>query len=251
MSYKKGNNNAFLLGMKFSAGMAEAQYIAAAQHAIDDETFKKDGFKTAEEFITDGQQFSSYDVFRKRSAALKQLGMELTRVLLDAGFTWNRIRTVEHLLPEDIKNSARNKNVVPIDGTEISLDNKEAVVTSIKMLLEQRDGARKIEKHAKKELESLKKEYDSGNAPLIKELEDLKALAGVPDTPEKVIAGFERIDKAFSDLETVIRTFVWKDAKKLILEDGPLQARVQGIQEQMRARVDQLIKDWDAEVNNE
>ena len=244
MSYKKGHNNGFLLGMKFGAGMAEAQYLSAVQHSIDDETYKKDGFKTAEEFITDGQRFTSYDVFRKRSAVLKQLGVELTGTLLDAGFTWNRMRAIENLLPEN----ARNKDLLQINGKEVSIQNKELLATEIKLLQERHASAQKAEKAAKKDLDRLKTEFDKGDSPAKKRLAELEAIAGVPDTPEKVIAGFERIDKAFSDLETIIRVFCWKDAKKLIMDDPALQAKVEGIQKQMQARVEQLIKDWDDEM---
>ncbi len=248
MSYKKGNTNAFLLGMKFGAGMAEAQYIASVQHAIDDETFKKDGFKTAEEFIVDGQRFTSYDSFRKRSSLMKQLGVELTSVLLDAGFTWNRMRAIEHLLPADAKDAARNKDIIPINGKEVALQNKELLVTEIKLLQERHDNAAHKLKSAEKKLAGIDKETKKSEKPLLEKIAQLEAIMN-PETPEKLEEAFLALDKMLEDFDSALRVLVWK--QPWVKEDPAAQAKVEGLQARAENRFESFRGDWDAFVNSD
>lgn len=105
-------------------------------------------------------------------------------------------------------------------------------------------------KQVQKKLEGFDGEQKKAEKSLLKKIDELTALTSPVDTPEHILAGFARIDKGFDDLETIIRTFVWKAAKDAILADPALQARVEGLQSQMRARVEGLIKDWDVEINN-
>lgn len=106
-------------------------------------------------------------------------------------------------------------------------------------------------KLAQAKLAGIDGEHKKSEKTLLKKIEDLESLAGTPDTPEKVLAGFTRIDNIFNDLDMAVRIFCWKDAKEMIAEDPALQAKVEGIQQQMRSRVDGLIRDWDSEINND
>ena len=107
---------------------------------------------------------------------------------------------------------------------------------------------KELKQNAKK-LDGIDGEQKKSEKALLKKIEDLTALTSPVETPEHILAGFVRIDKAFDALETIIRTFAWKEAKGLIETDMQLQAKIQGIQEQMRARVEGLIRDWDVEMN--
>lgn len=109
---------------------------------------------------------------------------------------------------------------------------------------------RKELKQTAKKLEGFDSEQKKSEKGLLKKIDELTALTAPIETPEHILAGFERIDKAFSDLETVVRTFMWKEAKEMIAEDPALQAKVEGIQKQMLSRAEGLIRDWDVEVNN-
>jgi hypothetical protein len=246
---KKNMTAGFIRGLRFAARMGEVTSIVSAQQMIDSGEFKKDGYDSAEEFVVEGLGYSSMDTFQRHSKTIKALGAEMTNTLVSCGFGWKEIRMIEHVMSDEQKDAARKKNVLMIDDREISADDKERVATEVALLIEQRNSARKDLKQATKKLDGIDGEIKKGEKALLKKIDDLTALTSPVETPEHILAGFARIDKGFDDLETIIRTFAWHDAKEMILADRQLQARVEGIQQQMRARVEGLIRDWDGEVN--
>lgn len=245
---KKGQKRGFYQGMNFIARLNEVAVLATIQKEIDSGEYKKE-YDTVREFLKE-EYGIPYETFKTRVAALPHIGQEVTLALMDVGIHLRDVKMIEHMMTEEQKASLK-KGVIEIGDRKIPINeaHSEDIRIAVANLVETAELSRKAEKQAKKDLDRLKTEFDKGDSPAKKRLAELEALAGVPDTPEKVVAGFERIDKAFSDLETVIRTFVWKDAKKLIAEDPVLQSKVEGVQAQMKARVEQLIKDWDAEIN--
>lgn len=238
----------FLQGMNFAARMNEVSFLATVQRVIDSGEYKKD-YDTVKEFIKE-ELGITYQTYLNRTEAMRTFGPELTGMFVHIGLHMRDVRMIEHMMTEEQKANLK-KGVIEIGDRKIPINeaHSEDIRIAVANLIESAELSRKAEKQAKKDHERLKAEFDKGDSPAKKRLAELEALAGVPDTPEKVIAGFKRIDKAFSDLETVIRTFVWKDAKKLIADDPALQAKVEGLQRQMQARAEQLIKDWDAEIN--
>jgi hypothetical protein len=130
-------------------------------------------------------------------------------------------------------------------------DKADEFLHAFSLLAKELELTKKEVKQVGKKLEGFDGEQKKSEKGLLKKISDLEAMTAPIETPEHILAGFERIDKAFSDLDTVVRTFVWKGAKNMVLADLPLQAKIQGIQEQMRARVEGLIRDWDAEVTIE
>ena len=246
MSDKKGITTGFLRGLQFSSGMAEAQYIAAVQQAINDESFKKEGFTTAEEFLTKGLSFKSYETFRKRSSALKSLGQDLTATLLACGYKWNHIRAIESMLPEDAKTMSRNKDIIHIDDQEVNIENKAQVTAMVKLLLEQRNTVRK-------ELKSLQKEFDNDvqkKEGLLSEkkkrIEDLEAIAILPETSEAIKEAWDSIEKHVNEFDIMVRTLIWKKKKmsEELHSDPVLSGKLQGIQSHMQKTLTDLWFNW-------
>ncbi len=244
---KKGQKRGFYQGMNFVARINEVAVLSMIQRDIESGEYKKD-YDTVQEFLKE-EYGLPYTTFKTRVAALPSFGQEITVMLMENGYHLRDVKMLEHMMTDEQKANLK-KGVLEIGDRKIPINeaHSEDIRIAVANLIESAELSYKKEKQAKKDLDRLKTEFDKGDSPAKKRLAELEAIAGVPDTPEKVIAGFERIDKAFSDLETIIRVFCWKDAKKLIMDDPALQAKVEGIQKQMQARVEQLIKDWDDEM---
>jgi len=249
MAKKNERRSGFFQGLNLSARLSEVAFLSMVQKAIDSGDYKKD-YETVREFIKE-ELGISYDTYHRRVEAVKEFGKEMTTTLLMLDLHWRDVRMIEHMMTDEQKSSLK-KGVLDLGDRKIPINEEHAedVRIAFANMKETVELARKAERVLEKKLSGIDGEHKKGEKILLKKIEDLEAIAGTPDTPEKVIKGFERIDKAFSDLETIIRIFCWKDAKALIADDPQLQARVQGVQEQMRARVEGLIKDWDAEINS-
>lgn len=235
-------------GLKFGGRMMDITALVAAVQSIDSGEFKKDGWDNAEQFVIDGLGYSSYDTFDRHRKTIKSFGLEMTNTLVDCGFGWKELRMVEHVMSEDQKESSRKKNLLIIDDKEIPADDKERVATEVALLIEQRNSARKDARTFKKESDSVKKAHDEGAQPLKQRIEELEALVSPVDTPEHIVEGFARIDKAFGDIETVVRVFAWKEAKKEIAERPEVQARIDGVLARILARAEALREDWATEM---
>lgn len=156
-------------------------------------------------------------------------------------------------MPEDAKANIKSGEIQI--GEQVFLideipEKADEFLRGFSLLAKELELTKKDLKQVNKKLEGIDGEVKKGEKLLLKKIDELTALTSPVETPEHILAGFVRIDKAFDDLETIIRTFCWKDNKEMILADPALQARVEGIQQQMRSRVEGLIKDWDVEVNN-
>jgi len=248
MASKKERRNGFLQGMNFAARINEVAFLSMVQKVIESGEYKKD-YDTVKEFIKE-ELGITYQAYLNRTEAMRALGPEITAMLVGADLHLRDVKMIEHMMTDEQKANLK-KGVLEVGDRQIPINeaHSEDIRIAVANLIESAELSRKAEKQAKKDHDRLKAEFDKGDSPAKKRLAELEAIAGVPDTPEKVIAGFERIDKAFSDLETTIRVFCWKDAKKMIADDPALQAKVEGLQRQMQARVETLIRDWDAEIN--
>ncbi|MEK6744257.1 MAG: hypothetical protein AABZ15_11625 [Nitrospirota bacterium] len=248
MAVKKERQYGFLQGMNFMSRINEVSFLAMVQKVIESGEYKKD-YDSVKEFVKE-ELGITYQTYLNRTEAMRVIGPEITSILVSSGLHLRDVKMIEHMMTDEQKANLK-KGVLEIGDRKIPINeaHSEDIRIAVANLIESADLSRKAEKQANKDLARLKNEFDKGDSPAKKRLAELEAIAGVPDTPEKVIAGFERIDQAFSDLETTIRVFVWKDAKKLIADDPALQAKVEGLQRQMQARVEQLIKDWDGEIN--
>jgi hypothetical protein len=120
MAKKKGQASAFLRGLNFSARVSEVAFLTMVQRAIEEETYKEDGYDNVRDFCKEGIG-PTYASLQSRISAMKELGPELTGALLNSGFKWHDVKMIGHAMSPDQK----AKNVIPIDGREIPIEDIE------------------------------------------------------------------------------------------------------------------------------
>lgn len=243
---KKGQFSGFLKGMNFMARMNEVAFLSFVQKSIDNKEYEKLGYDTVREFVKE-ELGIHYDTFRDRINAIQKLGPEITGILVDMGLHMRDVKMIEQMMTEEQKASLK-KGVLEHGDRKIPIDadHAEDIRIAFANIKEQAETAEKAVKTAKREAASIKKEYDAGNAPLKKELDRLKAIME-PDTPEKLIAAFEALDKMLGDFDTALRTLVWKSP--WVKDDPATQAKVEALQTRAEKRFASFREDWDGFCN--
>ncbi|GAB4485924.1 MAG: hypothetical protein OHK006_12870 [Thermodesulfovibrionales bacterium] len=240
---KKGRLAGFCQGLSFTARMAEIQQIVMIQKAIDSEGWKGEGFDSAKDFareVTGG----SYEAFQKKSAELKKLGSDVVSIVIGLGLGIKDVRMIEHALITDEKSGKKGLRVGDDQFIPLDESRKDELQTAIDLLREQRDAAKKDAKHASSKVDAVSREHKKEIDAMQKEIDGLKA--AIPSGEDDAAWAAKYL------AEIAAKAQAWDFALRALamhkrtLKDPALQAKVIGLFEEMKTRLQQFSDDFDA-----
>jgi len=165
----------FVNGLNFASRIIDVAQIELLRKIKTEKAYKVYGFQTWADFCRDGLGYSE-DYIDERIKTIQKLGSELTKILLNARLSWSDIRLIPRMLDEAQREKLNKQNVIEVDDRkiEVSEDNADAVVSTVKMLLERQ---KRMEKETEKlqrkmkQLEQEEKKMEKSYQERIKELE--------------------------------------------------------------------------------
>ena len=238
---KKGRLVGYLMGMNFAARINEVSFLVMLQKIKDTEEWKAEGFDAWKDFVREATG-SSYETINNRLSEIKKFGPEMTSIMVNLGLSINDVKMIEHAITDDPKTG---KKVIKIDDDKIipfTEDRIDEIQSHLDILKEKEKLSVKklsgVEKEHKKEVKAMQEEVERLSALIPKNEEDREwAEKYIPD-----------IDKAFENVDDVIRTFAFN---KKVFSDPVLQAKILGIHTRIEERFKQFVRDFDAFITEE
>jgi hypothetical protein len=217
----------------FMGFTAEVSKLVMAQR-IKESEYKKLGYDTWEECCN--EQFRCSDeTMSKKLKALKDAGPQALSVCRELGFEWQEIRLFSM---SDQKENLK-EGFLLIEDKKIPIKQENAEI--IKLYA---GNLEKAERLAKSKVEGIDKEHRKELKAHQEEIERLQSLLPKDEDDREWAENFiEEINKAHEHFDDCLRVFAFH---KKVFGDPVIQAKVIGIHEQMKARYDQFVRDFDA-----
>jgi hypothetical protein len=244
MKRKKGFSGGVFQGMNLQARLSEAAFLSMILKYKEAKRYIDDGYETWEDFCVE-EIGISHDTLNRRLKAVEVFGGETTRIMLGMNLAWRDIRMIEHILTEE-QRSALKKGVLEFDGRKIPVNEQYApeVLSAFDLIITRADAAIKGEKLAESKLKGVEKENRKELKAHQEEIERLQSLLPKDEDDREWAENFiEDINKAHEKFDDCLRVFAFH---KKVFGDPVIQAKIIGIHEQMKARYDQFVRDFDS-----
>lgn len=246
---KKGQLTGFLQGMSFSANMGEIARLVMIQKAIETKEWEKEGFDTVKDFCK-AVGGASYDTIHRKLSSLKELGAEVTSIMVSLGLSGKDVKLIAQSVSIDPATGKKVLKVSDDKAIPFNEDRLDEIQSHIDLIKEQAATAKKSEAVVSKKLDGIDKEHKKELKAMSSEIESLKAqLPKDEEDREWAEKYIEVIAKAHAQFDLALRTFAFH---KKVYADPVLQAKVIGMHEEVQTRFRQFVEDFDAfitEVN--